>query len=94
MTPAKFRPFWSLGDPFLVVPNGRVPWSFSHRHQLSDLKGGVNTHPFMSVINRNPKKHHEKAFAYSVGSAGSDKLNNFVCQIQNYDYLIICDPIS
>ena len=67
---------------------------FFHRHQLSDFEGSVNTHTFMSVIDKNPGKYHGKVFAYSVGSAGSDKLNNFVGQIQNYDYIIVCAPLS
>ena len=42
---------------------------------------------------QNPRKSHGKVFAYSVDSAGSDKLNNFVGQIQNYDYLIVGFPL-
>ena len=34
----------------------------------------------MSVIARSPQKNHDKAFAYSVSSDGSDKLNIFVSQ--------------
>ena len=48
----------------------------------------------MSVISQNPRKYHEKVFAYSVSSSGSDKLNIFVSQKQNYDYLIVCALLS
>ena len=55
---------------------------------------GVHTHTFMSVIDQNPRRYHEKAFANSVSSAGSDKINNFVGQNQNYDCLIVCALLS
>ena len=45
------------------------------------------------MLSKNPRKSHGKAFAYSVDSAGSDKLNNFVGQIQNYDDLIVGVPL-
>ena len=88
--PTKFHPFQILGDPYLVVPDGREPWSF----QLSDFEKGFQHSSIYECYRHNPRKYHEKEFAYSVGSAGYDKLNNFIVQIQNYDYIIICAPLS
>ena len=57
-------------------------------------KGGYQHSSIHECYRQNPRKYHEKTFTYSVVSAGSDKLNNFVGQIQNYDYLIVCAPLS
>ena len=90
MIPTKFHPFRSLGDPYLVVPDGRAPWSL----QISDFEEGCQHSSIHECYQQNPRKYHGKAFAYSVDSTGSDKLNNFIGQIQNYDYLIVGAPIS